>query len=187
MTNPSTYSRRAFLEVCTGAAGVQIEQEGWRVTIITEPVDGTDLRGQAFVTLRPIGVFIRDPKWEGILGASLRMQGGVELDIDDVALEEILNEQTGQEISLSQTVPVVPRDLYLPAAPLWVRLYDLVNACERCNPGEGHRATGERVECEHHRTQFTCPNCFYVWWRARARIIGIDEVLIEERESKTKE
>ena len=179
---PSTSFSRGLREVRTGAAGVQLEQEGLRVTIITEPIDGSDLFGAAFITNRPVAAFLRATEWEAVFGGSLRLQGGVELDIDDPVLEKILSGHSGP-VPLSQTVPVTPRDLYYPAVPMWVRLTDLINACDRCQPGQGHRADGQREECMHQRMQFSCPSCLRSWWIARARLLGI-EVMTHEQETE---
>ena len=179
-----TCFRRGLREVTTGAAGVQLEQEGLRVTVITEPIDGSELAGKAFVTLRPVPVYVRDAKWEAVFGLSLRLQGGVELDVDDAALARLLEELEGSPLRLAQTVPVTPRDLYYPPVPLWIRVMDLMNACEPCAPGAGHRCTGTRVQCEHPRTVFSCPACLFQWWVARARLMGVEVSTYEQTQSQ---
>ena len=168
------HTERALSDAITGALAVQYREENLLMTVIIHGQDARELRGKAVVTLDRVTVLVDDDYWERVVGRMVCLEGGTELDIDDSRLDQALE---GYDISVDGPIgedtfiPVVVRDIYMPpfhAVVPWGSLMHCVNIIE---PGNGVRATGERVPCLSRCG--SCIACYYDRWSAVAARDGI--------------
>lgn len=163
------YTERALREVNSGDSGFQVEREGLKVTVMIKGGGDRLLLGAAFVTSRPMRAWTDETKWMSVVGAGIKLDGGVELHVRSDDLFEIIEEfdALGVSMNADTLVPVTIQDAYLPEMKARVRMEDLMFGCQRVAKGDGPRSEIAPKPCQHIRPKPGCPECFRQWWTAR--------------------
>jgi hypothetical protein len=166
---------RAMAVPNTGTVAIQYREESLRMTVIIQGHDARQLKGRALITLDRVTALVDDDTWAPVVGRMVCLEGGTELDVDDGRLEQALEDydlSTDGPLTREALIPVVVRDIYMPPCRALVRWGDLMHKVNIIEPGDGVRASGDRVACKDRCGR--CVACYYARWQAKAKALGME-------------
>ncbi len=159
----------------TGTIPVQYREEDIRMTVIVQGQDARQIRGRALITVDRVTALVDDDKWAPATGRMVRLEGGTELDVVGIRIEQMLEGydfEADGPLAKDALIPVVIRDIYMPPCRALVRWGDLMHRVNIIEPGDGVRSSGKRVACKSRCGE--CIACYYDRWVQRARDLGMD-------------